>query len=136
MNVSGLTQSLAVARLNVMALVSRPGSALVVVLGVACVVGVMLSVLSVTAGLSRASRSGVDARNAIVLATEAISEDGSSLSQDTCSILVQAPGIARGSDGKAIVDCEVLQALPLDGFAFGKARRCGRVVASGDESAD
>ncbi|MBS0419846.1 MAG: ABC transporter permease [Proteobacteria bacterium] len=114
-----LAQSLAVARLNAMGLVSRPGSALVVVLGVACVVGVMLSVLSVTAGLSRASRSGVDPRNAIVLTTEAFAEDGSSVSQDACSTIVQAPGIAHGPDGKAVADCEVLQALPLEGFAGG-----------------
>jgi len=116
---SVLTQSLAVARLNVMGLASRPGSALVVVLGVACVVGVMLSVLSITAGLSRVSLSGADPRNAIVLATEAIAEDGSSLPENTCATIIQAPGIARERDGTAMVDCEVLQPLGLEGFAWG-----------------
>jgi len=102
-----------------MGLASRPGSALVVVLGVACVVGVMLSVLSVTAGLVRASRSGADSRNAIVLATEALGEGASSISRDTCSTLLQAPGVAHGPDGRAIVDCEVLQGLAPRGFAWG-----------------
>ena len=119
LNVSVLRQTLAVCRMNVMSAAERPGSALVVVLGVACVVGVMLSVLSVTAGLARAAKSGTDPRNAIVLASEAVSEDGSSVTRDTCSALIQAPGVAHGPDGRAIVDCELLQVLAPEGFAWG-----------------
>jgi len=82
-------------------------------------VGVMLSVLSVTGGLARTSTSGTDPRNAIVLGAEATGEDGSSVTRDTCSALVQAPGIAHDADGRAIVDCELLQPLAPDGFAWG-----------------
>ncbi len=114
-----LAQSVAVARINVMGLSSRPGSALVVVLGVACVVGVMLSVLSIVAGLQLAARSGTDPRNAIVLATDALGEGGSSVSRDACSTLLQAPGIAHGPDGRAILDCEILQSLMPEGFGGG-----------------
>jgi putative ABC transport system permease protein len=117
--VSVLRQTLAVARINVMGLPGRPGSALVVVSGVACVVGVMLSVLSVTAGLARASTSGTDPRNAIVLGAEAGGEYGSSVTRDTCSALVQAPGVAHDPDGRALVDCETLQPLAPEGFAWG-----------------
>lgn len=116
---SVLRQTLAVSRINVMGLAARPGSALVVVLGVACVVGVMLSVLSVTAGLARASKSGTDPRNAIVLGAEATGEDGSSVTRDTCSALVQAPGVAHDGHGRAIVDCELLLPLAPEGFAYG-----------------
>jgi putative ABC transport system permease protein len=117
--VSLLAQSVAVARVNVMGLVSRPGSALVVVLGVACVVGVMLSVLSIVAGLQLAARSGTDPRNAIVLATDALGEGASQVSRDACSTLLQAPGLAHGPDGRAILDCEILQSLQLEGFGGG-----------------
>jgi len=104
---------------NVIGLASHPGSALVVVFGVACVVGVMLSVLSIVAGLQLAARSGTDPRNAIVLATDAIGEGSSGVTRDTCSTLLQAPGVAHGPDGRAILDCEVLQSLMPDGFGGG-----------------
>jgi putative ABC transport system permease protein len=118
--VSLFNQSVAVSRLSFAALGSRSGSSLVIILGIACVVGVMLSVLSVAAGLAQASRSNTDPRNAIVLATEAFAESTSGISRDTCSTLLQAPGVAKGPDGHAVLDCEVLVSLtPPKGFAFG-----------------
>jgi putative ABC transport system permease protein len=120
MSVSALTQSLAVSRLSLAGLRNRPGSSLVIVLGVACVVGVLLSVLSVAAGLSHAYENAADPNNAIILATEAVGEGGSSISRDTCATLLGAPGVAKGPDGRAVVDCEALMSLPpTEGFAEG-----------------
>lgn len=115
-----LAQTLAVSLWNVSGLRSRPGSSLVVILGTACVVGVMLSVLSVASGLARTSKDGADARNAIVLATEAVSEAASSVSRESCATLAQSPGLARGPGDRIAVDCEILIPLiPPRGFAFG-----------------
>ena len=125
---SVLSQTLAVCRINVMGVAERPGAALVVVLGVACVIGVMLSVLSVTAGLARASTSGTDPRNAIVIATEAVSEDGSNITRDTCSALVQAPGVAHDANGRASVDCEMPRRF--DASTFTTAVCCCRAPAN------
>jgi len=115
-----LAHTIAASVWNLAGLRSRRGSSLVVVLGTACVVGVMLSVLSVAAGMGRASKNGADPRNAIVLATEAAAEGASSVSRDTCATLTQAPGVAQGSDGRFAVDCEILVPLaPPEGFAWG-----------------
>jgi putative ABC transport system permease protein len=115
-----LSQALAVSRLSLAGTLERPGPSLVIVLGIACVVAVLLSVLSVASGLSRAYVSGADPRNAIVLAAESVDEGGSSIARDTCEALLAAPGISRDDEGRAIVDCELLLALPpAKGFAEG-----------------
>jgi putative ABC transport system permease protein len=117
---------LIVGRLSLLTLPQRKGASLVVVICMACVVGVLLSVLSVTNGLLRASEVAGSAGRAIVFSTDAYpgpgwrAEEASHISQDDLAALVSAPGIARSADGKPSLEAESLAILPpVQGFAFG-----------------
>ncbi len=121
-----LIQVLVVTRLSLLTMPRRMGSLLVIVFCMACVVGVLLSLLSVTAGLLRAYETGGSPGRAIVFSTDAYpgpggrAEEGSHISRDAVGAIVSAPGIARYLDGKPIVEAEVLAGLPpVEGFAGG-----------------
>lgn len=97
----------------------RYASALVVVVGMACVVGVLSSMLSLTAGLTRAYLRPRDATRAIVWSEGASFDESISLKPDVVAMVLDAPGIAKGSDGTPLADPEYLVRLSLDGFADG-----------------
>jgi putative ABC transport system permease protein len=117
---------LVVARLGLLTLPQRKGSALVIVVCMACVVGVLLSVLSVTNGLLHASEVAGSPGRAIVFSSDAYpgpggrAEEGSHIAQDALAILISAPGVARNPEGKPIMEGESLAGIPpVEGFAFG-----------------
>lgn len=120
-----LVQMLVVGRLSLLTLPQRKGSSLVIVICMACVVGVLLSVLSVTNGLLHASALAGSPGRAIVFSTDAYqgpgrAEEGSHISPNDLAVLVSAPGISRSSDGKPGIVAESLAILPpVQGFAFG-----------------
>jgi putative ABC transport system permease protein len=121
-----LVQVLVVARLGLSTLLLRKGSAMVIVLSMACVVGVLLSVLSVTAGLFRAYEIAGSPDRALVFSADAYpaqggrAEEGSRVPQEAIGVLVGAPGLARGAEGNPLMAAESLALLPpADGFASG-----------------
>jgi putative ABC transport system permease protein len=85
------------------------------VISVACVVGVLISMLSVTAGMLRAYRSGEDPRLAIVLSPDSNSELGSGIPADAVGTIFNAPGIAKGADGLLLADAEFVFWVPPTG---------------------
>ena len=91
-------QTLVLTRLGLLGLLQRKWSALVLVGSVACVVGVLLSMLSVTAGMLRAYRLAGDPRLAIVLGPESGTEWGNGIPANVIGTILDAPGIARGVD--------------------------------------
>jgi putative ABC transport system permease protein len=107
-----LTQTLVLSRLGLAGLPQRKWSSLVLVGSVACVIGVLLSMLSVTAGMLRAYRSGEDSQMAIVLSPESNSEFGNGIAADAIGTILDAPGIARGPDGHPLGDAEFLFWVP------------------------
>jgi putative ABC transport system permease protein len=121
-----LVQVLVVARLSLLTLPQRKGSSLVIVVCMACVVGVLLSVLSVTNGLLHAAEVAGSPGRGIVFSNDAYpgpggrAEEGSHIAQDSLAVLVSAPGVARYPDGKPIMEGESLAGIPpVAGFAFG-----------------
>ncbi len=121
-----ISQMLVVARLSLLTLPLRKGPSLVIVICMACAVGVLLSALSVTTGLLHASEVAGSPGRAIVFSNDAYpgpggrAEEGSHISQGELAILLNAPGVARYPDGKPIVEGEALALLPpVEGFAFG-----------------
>jgi putative ABC transport system permease protein len=88
---------------------------LVLVGSVACVVGVLLSMLSVTEGMLRAYRSGEDPQLAIVLGPDNGTEWGHGISASDIGTILDAPGIARSPDGHLLADPEVLLSVPPSG---------------------
>jgi putative ABC transport system permease protein len=85
---------------------------LVLVASMACVIGVLLSMLSFTTGMLRAYRAEGDPRLAIVLSSDNPTEYGNGISSDVIGTILDAPGIATGSDGHPLADGEVLFWVP------------------------
>jgi putative ABC transport system permease protein len=97
---------------------ARYATALVIVLGMACVVGVLSSMLSLTAGLTRAYLKPEDATRAVVWKERASYDESRSLHRDLIDTIRDAPGIAKGADGAPLADAEYLMRLPApEGFA-------------------
>lgn len=110
-----LVQILALVNLSLRSLPQRIGSALVITLCMACVAGVLLSMLSETEGLMRAYEIGADPTRAIVLSAETLSDYGNGISRGDVDTILDAPGIARTPDGRLAADPEVLFWIPPTG---------------------
>lgn len=107
-----LTQSAVVLGLGFAGLPQRKWSSLVIVVSMACVVGVLLSMLSVTTGMLRAYRAGGSPGLAIVLSSENPTEYGNFIQPNEVAMILDAPGIATRGDGRPLADAEVLFWVP------------------------
>jgi len=118
---SGLRQTAAVCLIGIGTLRERHATALVIVVGMACVVGVLTSMLSVTAGFARAFVRPEDATLAMVWRGEGSRFDQArGLQPDAVATIMDAPGIARSPDGAPLADGEFLMWIPpIEGFAAG-----------------
>jgi len=118
---SGLRQTAAVCLIGIGTLRERYATALVIVVGMACVVGVLTSMLSVTAGFARAFVRPEDATLAMVWRGEGSRFDQArGLQPDAVATIMDAPGIARSPDGAPLADGEFLMWIPpIEGFAAG-----------------
>jgi putative ABC transport system permease protein len=123
---SGLRQIAAVSLIGIGGLRERLGTALVVIVGMACVVGVLTSMLSLTAGVTRAYLRPEDAARAIVWAGHATFDQSRSLHPDAIDTILDAPGIAKGPGGAPLADAEFLmRLLSMEGFAAGSLQLRG-----------
>ncbi len=123
---SELRQAAAVCVIGIGGLPKRYGTALVVVLGMACVVGVLTSMLSLTVGLTRAYLRPEDATRAIVWAGHATFDQSRSLHPGAIDTILDAPGIARATGGTPLADAEfVMRLLSIEGFAAGSLQLRG-----------
>ena len=111
MRVRTFTQIRVIACTGFAGISQRIGSSLVLIGSVACVIGVLLSMLSVTAGLLRAYRAGEDPKMAIVLSPSNI-DYGGNIPANVIGTILDAPGIAKGSDGHPLGDAEVVLWVP------------------------
>jgi putative ABC transport system permease protein len=100
-----LAQTLVLSRLGFVRLLQRKWSSLVLVGSVACVIGVLLSMLSVTAGMLRAYQSGEDPDLALV-SSDTNSAYSNGIPANTIGTILDAPGIAKASDGHPLGDAE------------------------------
>lgn len=94
-----LTQTLAVTALNLRTLPQRLSSSAVAIIGIAGVVVVLVSVLSIAAGFTAAMRDSGSPSRALVMRSGADSEMTSGITGPEADIIKQAPGIRR--DGQA-----------------------------------
>jgi putative ABC transport system permease protein len=117
---------LAVCLIGIGSLRERYATALVIVFGMASVVGVLTSMLSLTVGLTQAYLRPDDATRAIVWRAGATFDQSRSLHPDTVNTILNAPGIARGAGGAPLADAEFLMRLPpVEGFAAGSLQLRG-----------
>lgn len=96
-----------VTRTSLSTIPNRLGASLVVVIGMACAVGALVSVLSISTGFMQAETSNARPDRAIVLSQGALFEGGSTITRDEVTTINDSPGIKRGADGKPIASAEI-----------------------------
>lgn len=99
-------------KLSLSTLPQRRAAALTILVATACVIGVLLSMLSATAGVVQAFRTATDPHIAVVLPDKSLFDDGDGLSREVIGTILDAPGMARDPDGKVLGDAEVLFFTP------------------------
>ena len=107
-----IRQIVIVTALGFHSLKTRVWQSLVIVIGMACVIGVLLSMLSMTEGMHQAYLRSGDPRAAIVVSRGTDWEINSTLPRDQARMVLTAPGIARAADGSPIADAGVMVAVP------------------------
>lgn len=95
MSFNGLTQIFIITWMNLRNIPQRLGTSAVAVFGVACVVGVFISVLSMAAGFERTMRSASSPDTAIIMRAGATSELSSGLTYETTQLVANLPGVAK-----------------------------------------
>jgi putative ABC transport system permease protein len=112
-----LNQALFVLKMNARALRLRLGTSLVIVIGIAGVVAVLISVLSMAAGLAKTLQSSARDDRAVVIRNGASDETSSVLSRETATTAMDAQGVRRDSADKPIASAEpiVIASLPILG---------------------
>ncbi|HZF30623.1 MAG TPA: ABC transporter permease [Gammaproteobacteria bacterium] len=103
----------AVTAMNLSSVPSRIGASSVVVIGIACVVGVVISVFGMTRSLTGTLRDSARPDRAVVLRSGASNETASTLLVDAIATIKDAPGIARTPDGDAAASAEMMIAVSM-----------------------
>jgi putative ABC transport system permease protein len=103
---NAVRQILAVTAIGLRAIPQRLGPSLVVVVGMACVVAVTISILSISTGFMRTMSSTGRADRALVLSRNAQYEGASTITRDNVPVIADAPGIRKAADGKPIVSAD------------------------------
>ena len=106
-------QTASVTKVGLGTLGQRLGSSLVIVIGIAGVVGVLVALLAMGEGLQATMSSGGRADTAIVLRGGSVSESQSVLVRDDVDAIEQAAGIARDASGKPVASAELVVAASL-----------------------
>lgn len=106
-----LMQILAVTRMNVSSLPQRLGGSIVVIVGIAGVVGVLVSVIAMSGALSGVMLSTGRADRVVVLSSGANFEVGSSLTTADARTVLSGPGIARDEGGELLASAELVTAI-------------------------
>lgn len=118
-------QIFAVLGMNFRNLRQRFWPSLVVVVGMACVVGVLLSMMSFTEGLVTSITNTGDPDNAIVLSLSAQGEGGSNLPRNDYALLATKPGVAKDAAGKPLAEAEITSGVTMYRKQDGLPNRMG-----------
>jgi putative ABC transport system permease protein len=110
---SFLREAAAVTAMNMRNLPSRLGISVVIVVGIAAVVGVLISVLAMATGFVVAAEKSGRPDRAIVLNGGAETESNSNFSRAVTTKVADSPGIRRTAEGAAVASAEVLAFFPL-----------------------
>jgi putative ABC transport system permease protein len=106
-------QTIVVMALNLRTIPARLGSSAVAIIGIAGVVVVLVSVLSIGAGFAAAMQGSGSPARALVLRSGADSEVTSGLRGAEVDVIMQAPGIRRDSSGsRASAEVYVMLDIP------------------------
>jgi putative ABC transport system permease protein len=105
---TSLRQVAAVTLLGLRTIPDRLGASLVVVVGMGCVVGVFISILSMSTGYMQIVTKTGHSDRAVVLSQGALFEYASFISRGNALTIADAPGVKKTSDGKPVVSPDSL----------------------------
>src|SRR5450432_848814 len=94
--------------MNLKSLPQRLGASCVIVIGIAGVVGVLVSILAMVNGLSQMMTGTGRMDRAIVMSTGACYESLSNISLEEALTIQDAPGIKKGAEGEPVASAEAL----------------------------
>jgi putative ABC transport system permease protein len=98
----------AITAMNFRSIGNRIGTSMVIVVGIACVVAVLIGMLSMSRGFERTLKgTGADDR-ALLLSAGVLAELSSGIGPDTLPLVRALPGIRRGADGQPLVSGEIM----------------------------
>ena len=108
-------------RLALSSLPTRLGTSMVIVIGMACAVGALVSVLSLSTGFLKAATGAGRSDRVIILSQGATSENGSNLSRAEVAAITDTPHMRKGPDGRPVASADILANVILtkktDGFS-------------------
>lgn len=114
-----LRQMLALSWMGLATLPRRLGSSLVIVVGLAGVVGVLVSLLAMRDGFEATLGAAGRIDEAIVLRGGSNTELSSRISREEATLVAQAPGLLEGPDGRPLVSAEVVVIVNLPKMSTG-----------------
>lgn len=103
-----MKQILAVTWMSLRTVPARWGSSLVVVVGMACAVGALVSILSMSAGFLRTMANTGSPSRAIILSDGALGEWGSTIAHEEAVTLADMPGVALDGARRPIVSADYI----------------------------
>jgi putative ABC transport system permease protein len=108
-----LTQIAAITLLNLRHLPQRLGTSLVVVIGIAGVVGVLVSMLAMSEGFRYTLASTGRSDRVIMLRAGSDAEMSSGVARDQATLLAALPGVARDANGRPQASAELVVMVDL-----------------------
>ncbi len=116
-----LKQILEIVLMNLKTIPERLGASLVIVVGIAGVVGVFTALFAMAGGIDSTLQSSGDPRNALVLRGGSQAELNSSMSRETYDIATQVAGVRKDANGDPVASGEiiVIAELPKKGSTLG-----------------
>lgn len=106
-------------KIGIAGLPQRWGASLVIVVGIAGVVGVLVAMLAMGEGFKATLASTGSSDSAILLRGGSQAETNSVITRDQAPLLAALPGIARGEDGRPLASPELSQVVNLPTIADG-----------------
>lgn len=117
--------------MNLRAVPQRLGLVLTIVIGVACAVGVLVSMLAMGAGSSREAMRNVRSDRIVLMSTGAASAAQSSIAKDVLPLIHDLPGIRRNSDGSAAAAAQAFVFIHVRNKATGQPMSFSMIGVTG-----
>jgi putative ABC transport system permease protein len=106
-------QILALSAIGLRGIPQRLGNSSVIIIGTACVVAVLISVLAISVGFERTIQGDARPDRVVVLTKGVDAESAGSLSRENVGLIQSALEIRKNADGKPIVSAEVALVAPV-----------------------
>ena len=98
----------AITAMNFRSIGSRVGTSMVIVVGIACVVAVLIGMLSMSRGFERTLRGTGQDDRALLLSAGVLAELSSGIGPDVLPLARSLPGVRKGADGQPLVSGEIM----------------------------